>query len=59
MEKKKWIIVCPNCESEEETEVEYTEDELDKKGLLIDNQKKRVIKLCVPCLLNVNRRDYP
>lgn len=59
MEKKKWIIVCPNCESEEETKDEYTEDELDKKGLLIDTQKKRVIKHCSSCLQNVNRRDYP
>lgn len=58
MEKKKWIIVCPNCESEEETEDEYTEDELDKKGFLIDAQKNRVIKHCFSCLQNVNRRDY-
>jgi hypothetical protein len=54
VQKKKWIIVCPNCDSEEETRDEYTEDELDKKGLLIDTQKKRVIKHCFSCLQNVN-----
>lgn len=56
MDKRKWIVICPNCESEEETEDEYTEDELDKNGLLIDSQK-RVVKHCVPCLTDVNRRD--
>lgn len=59
MEKTKWIVICPNCESEEETEAEYTEEELDKKGLLIDTERKRVFKHCPPCLINANRRDYP
>ncbi|MBB3109108.1 putative nucleic-acid-binding Zn-ribbon protein [Paenibacillus phyllosphaerae] len=59
MEKTKWIFVCPNCENEEETEEEYTKEELDKKGLLIDAQRKRIIKHCLPCRTNVNRRDYP
>ncbi|OMD74167.1 hypothetical protein [Paenibacillus odorifer] len=59
MEKTKWIVICPNCESEEVTEDEYTEDELYKKGFLLDTQRKRVIKHCLPCLTNVNRRGYP
>lgn len=58
MEKRKWIIVCPGCEKEREMDEEYTEDELDKKGFLINTQR-RVIKHCMPCLTNVNRRDYP
>ncbi|MCQ4085868.1 hypothetical protein [Saccharibacillus sp. JS10] len=60
MKKKNWVVVCPACEEEEVVELDddYTEEELDKKGLLIDMQK-RVVKPCVTCLTKVNRRDYP
>lgn len=55
MKKKKWIVVCPACEEEEEVELdnEYTEDELYEKKLLIGDSK--IISLCKSCRINGKR----
>ncbi|OAB32709.1 hypothetical protein PMSD_17215 [Paenibacillus macquariensis subsp. defensor] len=55
MGKKKWLTVCPACGSEGETEDKYTEDEVNKIALIEDTGRKRVIVICLSCLINNNK----
>lgn len=55
MKKRKWIVVCPACEEQEEVDMEdeYTEEELVEKGQIINDSK--IISLCGPCRTNGKR----
>ncbi|MEK5585467.1 hypothetical protein MKZ21_24815 [Paenibacillus sp. FSL P2-0536] len=53
MEKRKWIIVCPVCEKERETDDEYTEKEMNEKKVLVNDSK--IISHCRSCLINGKR----
>jgi hypothetical protein len=57
LKKREWTVVCPACDEKEvlDLEVEYTEKELTKKGLLIDNSI--IISHCGSCRVK-GKRGY-
>lgn len=55
MKKRKWIVVCPACEEQEEVDLEdeYTEEELaEKRQIIIDS---KIISHCYSCRINGKR----